>query len=65
MLPSSESIRTFFLGAECVLQRLKPGTLIIDCSSIAASVSLEVAIAAASLGLDIVDAPVSGGILAA
>ncbi|RKG40865.1 3-hydroxyisobutyrate dehydrogenase [Acinetobacter rongchengensis] len=65
MLPSSESMKNFFLGSEGILKQLKPKTLIIDCSSIAASVSREVALAAESYAVDIVDAPVSGGILAA
>lgn len=65
MLPSSESMKNFFLGSEGILKQLKPKTLIIDCSSIAASVSREVALAAESCAVDIVDAPVSGGILAA
>ncbi|MHC3124632.1 3-hydroxyisobutyrate dehydrogenase [Acinetobacter sp. GN11] len=65
MLPNSESIKSLFFGSDGLLGILPPKTLIIDCSSIAASVSREIAIAAEFKGIDIVDAPVSGGILAA
>lgn len=65
MLPSSESVKEFYIGEQGLLKSLKQGTLIIDCSSIAASISREVAQVANGLGIDIVDAPVSGGIIAA
>lgn len=65
MLPSSESVKEFYMGEQGILKSLKQGTLIIDCSSIAASISREVAQVANDLGIDIVDAPVSGGIIAA
>lgn len=65
MLPSSESVKSFYLGEVGILKSLKSGTLIIDCSSISASVSREVASVAQNLGIDVVDAPVSGGIMAA
>ncbi len=65
MLPSSESVKNFYVGEQGILKSLKQGTLIIDCSSIAASVSREIARLAKDLGIDIVDAPVSGGIIAA
>ena len=65
MLPSSESVKEFYMGEQGILKSLKQGTLIIDCSSIAASITREVAQVANDLGIDIVDAPVSGGIIAA
>lgn len=65
MLPSSESVKEFYMGEQGILKSLKQGTLIIDCSSIAASITREVAQVAHDLGIDIVDAPVSGGIIAA
>lgn len=65
MLPSSESVKSFYAGEQGILKSLKQGTLIIDCSSIAASVSREIARLSKNLGIDIVDAPVSGGIIAA
>lgn len=65
MLPSSDSVRNFYLGEQGILKSLRTGTLMIDCSSIAASVSREVAEAAHEKGIAMVDAPVSGGILAA
>lgn len=65
MLPSSESVKNFYIGEQGVLKQLKPGTQVIDCSSIAASVSREVAQVAKDFGIEIVDAPVSGGVIAA
>ncbi|MDR9778162.1 NAD(P)-binding domain-containing protein, partial [Rhizobium hidalgonense] len=44
-----------------LLSHIKPGTLIIDCSTIAAKTAVNVANAAAARGLDMLDAPVSGG----
>ncbi|MFW2095383.1 3-hydroxyisobutyrate dehydrogenase [Acinetobacter sp. ULE_I057] len=65
MLPNSESVRNFYLGDQGILKSLKKGSLIIDCSSIAALTSREVSKFAESMGVDCVDAPVSGGTLAA
>ncbi|HVW67601.1 MAG TPA: 3-hydroxyisobutyrate dehydrogenase, partial [Steroidobacteraceae bacterium] len=44
-----------------LLRRIRSGALIIDCSTIAPAVSRQVAEAARPLGLDFIDAPVSGG----
>lgn len=65
MLPNSESVKNFYLGKNGILQSLAPEMLIIDCSSIAASVSREVAEAAQKVGVLKIDAPVSGGIMGA
>ena len=65
MLPNSESVRNFYVGDQGILKSLKKGSLIIDCSSIAALTSREVSNFAESMGVDCVDAPVSGGTLAA
>lgn len=61
MLPASRHVQSLWLGANGLLHRLQPGTLLIDSSTIGATVAREVASAAAALGLDMVDAPVSGG----
>jgi 3-hydroxyisobutyrate dehydrogenase len=49
------------LGESGLFARLPPGTLVIDCSTIAAHTARGVAEAAAAAGLRFLDAPVSGG----
>ncbi|WP_163574720.1 NAD(P)-binding domain-containing protein, partial [Klebsiella pneumoniae] len=50
-----------YLGADGLLAALARGTLVIDCSTIAPASAQKVAQAAAALGLEMLDAPVSGG----
>ncbi|MCP2936731.1 NAD(P)-binding domain-containing protein, partial [Salmonella enterica subsp. enterica serovar Typhimurium] len=52
-------------GSEGLLAQLKPGSLIIDSSTISASAACEVAEAARARGVGMIDAPVSGGTAAA
>jgi 3-hydroxyisobutyrate dehydrogenase len=61
MLPDDAAVEQFYSGAEGVLSRLLPGTLVIDCSTISVGVSRRIADAAAAAGLRMLDAPVSGG----
>lgn len=61
MLPADQHVRELYLGAGRVFDTVKPGTLLIDCSTISAEVAKEVAIAASGRGLLMLDAPVSGG----
>jgi len=61
MLPNSPHVRTVILGPDGVLEGVKPGTIIIDMSSIAPAASQEVEKACASKGVKMIDAPVSGG----
>ncbi len=61
MLPNSPHVREVVLGENGVLEGAKPGSILIDMSSIAPAVSQEVAAEAASHGLHMLDAPVSGG----
>jgi len=49
------------LGDDGVLSQMSKGSLLIDCSSIRPSVSRTVAAAAEVRGVDVLDAPVSGG----
>jgi len=65
MLPTSKHVRTLYLGGQGLLSQVKDGALLMDSSSIAAAVSRELAAAAASRGLDMIDAPASGGTLLA
>lgn len=61
MLPASAHVKSLWLGASGLLGRVKPGALLIDCSTISAATAREVAKVAAEKGLDMIDAPVSGG----
>lgn len=61
MLPASAHVKDLYLGKGGVLEAVKPGTLLIDCSTIAPQAAREVAAAAAVKGLAMIDAPVSGG----
>lgn len=61
MLPASSHVRELYLGAGGVLAAAREHALLIDCSTIAAAVAQEVAAAARQRGLQMLDAPVSGG----
>ena len=64
MLPASQHVETLYLGSDRqpgLLPLLAEGTLVIDCSTIAAATSRKVAEAAKARGMDFIDAPVSGG----
>lgn len=61
ILPNSPHVRQALLGPDGVCEGARPGTLIIDMSSIDPTVSREMGIALAGRGLRFLDAPVSGG----
>lgn len=61
MLPNSPDVKDAVLGENGVLDGAKPGTILIDMSSIAPLVSKEVGAKLAQKGVEMLDAPVSGG----
>ena len=61
MLPNSPHVKTAVLGTDGVIEGAKKGSVIIDMSSIAPLVSQEVAKAVSAKGVEMLDAPVSGG----
>ena len=61
MVPAGPEVRDVYLGAGGVLDAVTPGTLLIDCSTIDVATARDVAEEAAARGLEMVDAPVSGG----
>lgn len=61
MLPASPHVESLYLGDSGLLHDIPKNTLVIDCSTIAAVSARKVASAAQALGLDMIDAPVSGG----
>lgn len=61
MLPNSPHVKTVVLGENGVIEGAKSGSVLIDMSSIAPLVSQEVSAALAEKGVEMLDAPVSGG----
>ncbi|MDK2809609.1 MAG: hypothetical protein PWR27_318 [Petroclostridium sp.] len=61
MLPNSPHVKAVVLGENGVLEGAKPGSILIDMSSIAPMVSKEIAAKLAEKGMEMLDAPVSGG----
>lgn len=61
MVPDSPDVRDVLLGEDGVFAEAKPGTLVIDFSSIRPDVTTELARAATARGFRLLDAPVSGG----
>jgi 3-hydroxyisobutyrate dehydrogenase len=61
MLPASRHVAALYLGDDGLLALLAPGTLVIECSTIAPATAQELAKAAASKNIAVIDAPVSGG----
>lgn len=59
MLPNGPQVREVMLGD--VIKDMRPGQIFIDCSSISPVVSKEIAAALAEKGVEMLDAPVSGG----
>jgi 3-hydroxyisobutyrate dehydrogenase len=63
MLPAAQHVRAVYEND--VSPNAKPGSLLIDCSTIDVASAREVGAGLEELGFDFVDAPVSGGIAAA
>jgi len=61
MLPNSPDVKEAVMGKNGVLEGAKPGTILIDMSSIAPLTSKKVAEKAKEKGVTVLDAPVSGG----
>lgn len=61
MLPNSPHVRQAVLGKDGVLEGAKPGTILVDMSSIAPLAAIEISKEAAKKNIVMIDAPVSGG----
>jgi len=61
MVPASPQVEKVVLHEGGVLENIRAGGLIIDMSSITPQTSVDVAKAAAAKGVEVLDAPVSGG----
>ena len=63
MLPAGAQVRAIYLGESGLIAALKgTGTLLADCSTIDVDTARAVSAAAAEAGLEMLDAPVSGGV---
>jgi 3-hydroxyisobutyrate dehydrogenase len=60
-LPSAAAVRDAYLGPDGVLSKARPGNALVDVSTIDPDTWREVAVAARAVGVDCLDAPVSGG----
>jgi 2-hydroxy-3-oxopropionate reductase len=61
MLPNSPHVKTAVLGKNGVIEGARSGSVLVDMSSIAPLASREVAAELAGKGIEMLDAPVSGG----
>ena len=65
MLPASRHVESLYLTADaegkCLLDRISKSTVVIDCSTISPQSARKVADAARARGIEMLDAPVSGG----
>ncbi len=61
MVPDSPQVQEVLIGEDGVFAHARPGTLVIDFSSIRPDVTVELAATAKEQGFRLLDAPVSGG----
>ena len=61
MLPNSPHVKSVMLGEEGMIRYMHPGQVFIDMSSINPIASQEIAAELAKVGVEMLDAPVSGG----
>lgn len=62
MLPAGKHVRDVYMGDQGILAAAADGTLFIDCSTIDVATARDVAAAAAAKDMEMLDAPVSGGV---
>jgi 3-hydroxyisobutyrate dehydrogenase len=62
MLPAGTQVREVYLGRQGILGAARPGTLLIDSSTIDVATARDVGTAAHNANLPMIDAPVSGGV---
>jgi len=62
MLPAGKHVRSVLLGDDKVMEVVEKGALLIDCSTIDVTTAIEMIAEAQTRGLEMIDAPVSGGV---
>jgi len=65
MLPATQHVKKTLLGADGVFENIQKGGLVVDSSTIDPLTSKELIELAATKGLEMIDAPVSGGVTGA
>ena len=65
MLPAGDHVLDVYFGVDGIASNAAPGTVFIDCSTIAVDHAREAHERASKLGFGMIDAPVSGGVSAA
>ncbi|AYF87941.1 3-hydroxyisobutyrate dehydrogenase [Pseudomonas sp. DY-1] len=61
MLPASKHVEGLLLGSGGLLESIAPGSVVLECSTIAPESARKVHAAAKAKGIELLDAPVSGG----
>lgn len=61
MLPASRHVEGLYLGDNGLMAQIAPGSLVLECSTIAPESARKVHAAASACGIAMLDAPVSGG----
>ena len=65
MLPAGEHSKKVYLGKDGIINKVSKDCLLIDCSTIDIKTSIEIGTQAKELGIKMIDAPVSGGVMGA
>ena len=65
MLPESQHSRNVYLGEKGILNKVSKNCLLIDCSTIDILTSQEIGKRSEELGIHMIDAPVTGGVMGA
>jgi len=65
MLPEGKHSKEVYLGEKGIINRVSKDCLLIDCSTIDIQTSIEIGKKASELGIKMIDAPVSGGVMGA
>ena len=65
MLPEGKHSKEVYLGDNGIINKVSKNSLLIDCSTIDIQTSIEIGKKASELGIKMIDAPVSGGVMGA
>ena len=65
MLPEGKDSKEVYLGEKGIINKVTKNCLLIDCSTIDIQTSIEIGKKALELGIKMIDAPVSGGVMGA
>ena len=65
MLPEGKHSKDIYLGDNGIINKVSKNCLLIDCSTIDIQTSIEIGKKASEIGIKMIDAPVSGGVMGA